>query len=474
VPFRQRIGGTASASLGVAVAVLAVAITTALVYPLKGIAPVQALAVVYLVAVLLVSSVWGGWLGIATALGSAMAFNFFHLPPTGRFAIREGQNWVALAVFLVAAVIVSTLAQRARRQAAEAHDRQDEADLAADLARLLLRGSGRDDALPAVSRRLAQALGLSSATIELQPVDSDERRAAFALSDRSHQIGTLILPSGLPEGALMRVRRHIVPALEALLAAALERDALLSDVVETSALRRSDALKTALLRTVSHDLRSPLTAILIAHEALGTEGLSDEEHEQLLAGVGLEATRLSRLIDNLLDLSRLEADAAEPQRQWCSIEEVIDAALVHLDASVDAVSLSVGTDLSPVRADAAQLERALANLLDNALRHSGGHPVSVRARNVGSRILIRIVDRGAGVPPADLERIFEPFYRSETGQAGQRGSGLGLAIARGFIEVNGGRVWAESLPGQGTSFVVELPRDPELPAAEQVSVALRT
>ena len=185
----------------------------------------------------------------------------------------------------------------------------------------------------------------------------------------------------------------------------------------------------------------------------------------MIADVGVEATRLSRLIDDLLDLSRLEADAAQPHRQWCSIEEVIDAALDDLGAPPAVTAVTVDSNLPLVRADAAQLGRALANLLENALRHAGGHPVSVRARDIGNRIFIRIVDRGPGVPPAQLERIFEPFFRSGTDQTGHRGSGLGLAIARGFVEVNGGRVWAESLPGQGTSFVVELPLDAAIATA---------
>ena len=252
--LRLRQGGGASLLVGAGVAVLAVALTTLLLYPLTDLAPVESLGVVYLVAVLLVSSLWGARLGIATAVGGAAAFNFFHIPPTGRFTISEGENWVALG-----------------------------------------------------------------------------------------------------------------------------------DVVETTALRRSDSLKTALLRAVSHDLRSPLTAILTAKEALRSPSLSPAEHDELVADIGTEAMRLSRLIDNLLDLSRLEAQAAEPHRTWCSLEEVIRAAVDDLDLPPGTFSLSLDHDLPQVRADAAQLERAFANLLENASRYSGGHPVSVRARDVGSR-----------------------------------------------------------------------------------------
>jgi two-component system sensor histidine kinase KdpD len=253
------------------------------------------------------------------------------------------------------------------------------------------------------------------------------------------------------------VQVRIVPALEALLAAALERDALQAEVVETAALRRSDVIKTALLRAVSHDLRSPLTAILTSAEALRSPSLTGDERAELTGSVIDEATRLSRLIDDLLDLSRLEADAADPHPEWCSVEEVVHAAIDDLNLPGEAFRLAIDADLPPVRADAAQLRRAFANLLENAHRHSNGHPVSVRARDIGGRILLRFVDRGPGVAPAQRERIFEPFYRSGTKDTGHRGSGLGLAIVRGFIEANGGRVWVESLPEQATSFVVELP-----------------
>ena len=446
--------------LGIVAALAAIAATTLLVYALDDVAPVVSLGVVYLVAVLLVSSGWGLRLGIATAVASALAFNFFHIPPTGRFSIREGENWVALAVFLITAVAASTLAGRARARAREAEQRRQEADLGAEMARLLLRGGRLEEALPVVAHRLAQALGLPSVAVDLRAVDGDERRVAFALDEGTRRIGTLLVPASLAEGVTDRLQRRIVPQLEALLAAALERDELLGDVVETAALRRSDVLKTALLRAVSHDLRSPLTAILAAADALQSTGLSADERRELVRDIATEATRLSRLIDNLLDLSRLEARAAEPHREWCSIAEVLEAAVDDLHLPDGSFKLSIDEDLPQVRADAAQLERAFANLLENSSRYAGGHPVSVRARAVGKRIVVRVVDRGPGIASAQRDRIFEPFYRSATDGTSHRGSGLGLAITRGFLEVNGGTVSVESLPGQGTTFVVELPLEP--------------
>jgi two-component system, OmpR family, sensor histidine kinase KdpD len=442
---------------GALVAVAAIALTTLVIYPLKQIAPSVALGVVYLLGVLLVASLWGAWLGVATAIGSAAAFNFFHLDPTGRFTIAKGQEWVALGVFLVTAIVASELAQRARARADEADQRRREAALAAEMARLLLRSDDLDAALSDLAHRLSQLLGLPSAAIELRAVDGDDRRLAFPLREGPRQLGTLLVPADTPEATLRRIQERIVPALEAVLAAAIERDELLGNRVEAAALRRSDIVKTALLRAVSHDLRSPLTAILTAAGPLEAETLSDEQRRELGAVVREEATRLSRLIDNLLDLSRLEADAAEPRIEWCDIGEVIHKAIEDLHKPQGTFRVQVATDMPLIRADAAQLERAFANLLENSARHSGGHAVVVRAWPLQNRIMVRIVDRGPGIPPAQRERVFEPFYRSGTERTGHRGSGLGLAIARGFVQANGGKLWVESLPGQGTSFVLEFP-----------------
>jgi two-component system, OmpR family, sensor histidine kinase KdpD len=452
--------------IGSAVAVLAVAVTTLAVYALRGAAPVASLGVVYLLAVLLVASRWGVYLGIGTAVLSALAYNWFHIPPTGRFTIKNGENWVALVVFLVAALVASELAERARMRAAEADQRRREADLAAEMARVLLRGGDLRASLATASQRLAAALELPSASIELGVHDADDRRVAFPLREGSSQIGTLVLPRDVPEATLSRAQERVVPALEALLAAALERDRLLSDAVETEALRRSDVVKTALLRAVSHDLRSPLTAILAAAEPLDAARIADAERHELAGVVREEAQRLSRLIDNLLDLTRLEAGAADPRPEWSSVEEVIQSAIDDVGLPRERFEVHVRDDLPLVRADAAQLERAISNLLANSARYSPDHPVLIRAWPLHNRVMIRVVDRGPGIPPAQRERVFEPFYRAGTEETGHRGSGLGLAIARGFVEANGGRISVESLPGQSTSFVIELPLEPEQRADE--------
>jgi two-component system sensor histidine kinase KdpD len=280
--------------------------------------------------------------------------------------------------------------------------------------------------------------------------EDDDRRVALPLTGG----GALVVPRDSPAPVLDALRDRIAPALGTLMAAARDREALTREVVETAALRRSDELKTALLRSVSHDLRTPLTTIVAAGDALGSASLPEEDRLELAAAIGVEGERLTRLVDKLLDLSRLQAGAATPRRDWCSLEEVIRSAADATGASPAQLKLSLDPDLPYIEADAAQLERAFANLIENALGHSGGAPVSVRARVTGGRLLIRVVDAGPGIPPAEQDRIFEPFYRSPDAPAGTTGSGLGLAIVKGFIEANGGRVHVESLPGQGATFVV--------------------
>jgi two-component system, OmpR family, sensor histidine kinase KdpD len=445
---------------GVIAACVLVALCTLIIYPLKQVAPVVSLGVVYLLAVLVVSAASGAGLGVLTGVLSAAAFNFFHLPPTGKFTIASSSNWVALVAFFVAAMLASSVAEVIRTRAREAGDRRSEADLSAEMARILLRGNTLAEALPTAAARLAAALELSSAAIELGPIEASDRRLVFALRDGTRRMGTLAVPADTSQAALGRLTERVVPALEALLSAALEREALQAEVVETSALRRADVVKTALLRAVSHDLRSPLTAISAAGEAIGSPRLTSEEREELAMVIQEESQRLSRLVDNLLDLSRLEAGAAPPRYQWTSVEEAIGEALRDLAARPEEFSLSLDRDLPLLNVDPAQLERAFVNVLENARRHSGGFAVSVRARRVRGRLVVRIVDRGPGIPSAQRDRVFEPFYRAGTAEGGHRGSGLGLAISRGFIEANGGTLHVESLPGQGATFVFELPIEP--------------
>src|SRR6202042_3025992 len=319
--------------IGIAVSVVSVAVAPAAISALEHLAPVVSLSVVYLPAVLLVSAYWGLPLGLVTSLLSAAAFNFFHLPPTGRFTIADSRNWVALGAFTVVAVTVSTVADVARSRALEADRRRAEADLAAAVARDLLVGSETESALAAAARSVAEALGLGPVSIELGVVEPDRRRRVFELSGADGaQVATLLVPRRLPADAEHRLLAYVVPALGALVAIALRRDALQAEAVETAALRRSDDIKTALLRAVSHDLRTPVTAIVAAGHALGSDSLTPGERSELSTAVVEEGEQLAALVDKLLDLSRLQAGRAEPRRDWVSLEDVVHAAREGLSA----------------------------------------------------------------------------------------------------------------------------------------------
>jgi K+-sensing histidine kinase KdpD len=248
-------------------------------------------------------------------------------------------------------------------------------------------------------------------------------------------------------------------ALAALRAVTEERERLAEDALEAEALRRSDALKTALLRAVSHDLRSPLMAILTSAGALAHDELAlgpDDRHELAETILG-EATRLDRLVDNLLDLSRLQAGAAAPDPGDWPVDDLVLQALDSIEEGARVEVLLPEEDSPLVHADLHQAERIVANLVENALRYSpANEPVRVQVRATASEVLVRVVDHGPGIPSGEADRIFEPFQRGSL-RVPTRGAGLGLAIARGFAEANAGRVWVESHEGQGATFVLALP-----------------
>ncbi len=357
---------------GVLATAAVVALATLLVYPLKEVAPAVSLGVVYIPGVLFISTFWGWRIGLLAAVASALAFNWFHIPPTGRFDVAADRDAVALVTFVIVAVAGSALAEMARARAAEAERRRQETDTV-----------------------LAELRELTA-----------------------------------------------------------ERDRIEAEAIEAGALRRSDELKTALLRSVSHDLRTPLTSIIAAGTALDSPTLTEQERHELSEAVVQEGQRLSRLVENLLDVSRLESGSAEPRREPVDLAGLLEAARESIGGNHETIKLGVDSDIPSLVADPVQLERAFANLLENGVRHGGGRPVLVRSRETGGRLVVRVVDQGPGIPEGERERIFEPFYRRESGN---QGFGLGLAIAKGFIEANGGEVAVESVPGQGSTFVVSFP-----------------
>ena len=455
--FRQAIAVAASAA--------AVAAVTGLIFALRPVAPVLSLGVLYVFAVLPVAVAEGLPYAIAVSVASMLAFNWFFLPPRHTLALRDSENWVVLAVYLVTAVVVSGLAAASRRRAAEAEQREREAALLAGVSAALLESSHVQNELREIGTRVAAVLGSGRASIELESRRRPERgEAAHDLAVGERHVGRLFVDaSSRPPDP--RIAGRLLPALASLLAVAGDRERLAGKALEAEALRRSDAIKTAILRAVSHDLRSPLTAIMASVEGLEstTLELTDADREELLAAISVETRRLDRLVSNLLDLSRLEVGAAAPRRELWTLDALVGRALDQLGRGAERVSVALPDDTPAVLADGTQIERALVNLLDNALKFSSeDDAVELAVETRGGDVLVRVTDRGPGLSQRDLERIFDPFERGEGGLGGQ-GTGLGLAIARGFAQANGGRLWAEAPDGPGTTFVLALPRT-EVPA----------
>jgi two-component system sensor histidine kinase KdpD len=439
---------------GVLCSIAAVAVVTGVIFLVKPYVPVLSLGVLYVFAVLPIAVIWGLRLALPVSVASMLAFNWFFLPPIHTFTIAESENWFALAVYLATAVVVSELAARARRRAAAAEQRERESALLAELATELLRGRELGDELGEVGSRTASVLGVPEATIELGSVHRPPPNSSphlLEVADRT--VGTIYTPAGSdPNVAALH---RFLPAFSALLAVAVERDRLEREALEAEALRRSDLVKTALLRAVSHDLRSPLTGIRTAVGALRnpTLHLSDDDRTELLETIDLDSDRLSRLVGDLLDLSRLEAGGAAPEPELWTLDDLVREAVDALGAR-DRVEIAGEAPL--VNVDATQIQRVLANLIENALKFSPpGAAVHVRITATRKEAIVRVVDQGPGLEETEIERVFEPFYRR--GSDTRSGAGLGLAIARGFAAANGGRVWAESRPGQGATFALALP-----------------
>jgi two-component system sensor histidine kinase KdpD len=432
----------------------AVAIATGLVYLLRPIAPDLSLGVLYVLPVMAVAVAFGVTYAVACAIASMLAFNFFFLPPVHNFSLQDSENWVALGVYLGTAIVVGQLAAQARRRTTEAEQREREATLVADVSLTLLRSEHVQEELRGIASRTAKVLGAEGARIELGSVRRPEDdETAFDLEAGDRSVGRVFFKRGAEPGS--DTLRRVLPALASILAVAQDRERLGLKAVEAETLRRSDAIKTALLRSVSHDFRSPLTAVRAAVDGLSSPSLhlGVSDREELLQTIDVEARRLERLVHNLLDLSRLQADAAEPRPELWTADGIIGQALEGLGEGAERVVVNLGVEAT-LRVDGAQAERALVNLIENALKFSSPTDVvDVGVETVAGEARIRVTDRGPGLTEAQLRRIFDPFERG----ASRSGTGLGLTIARGFAEANGGRIWAESKEGGGASFVLAFP-----------------
>jgi two-component system sensor histidine kinase KdpD len=440
--------------------VAAVAVATGLVALLDEVAPVTGLGVLYILAVLFVAIRRGQLAALTTAVLSVITLNFFFIEPRYHLTIADSQNVVALGVFLIAALVVSRLAASARDQRREAERRallasarEREATILAEAASSLLAGGDLENEL-AHLETTAWLPAEAGIRIELSPAPT-QRGEEIAVPLSATRPGWVY---GTPEAGWDRESlERLAEALAGVLEVARERDRLVARSAEAEAARRADVAKTALLHAISHDLRSPLTAITTAASGLRHDSLESGDREALVQAIEAESDRLSRLVDDLLDLSRIEAGAVHPRTDWCDLSDVVASAVAQIATREDQhlIDLDLPTDLPLVRADAAQVERVFSNLLSNALKFSPpGSAVRVSGGSGAGKVTVRVSDQGGGVPRTKRAEIFKPFVR---GRDPKGGSGLGLAICKGLVEANGGEIRLESAGAPGATFSVSFP-----------------
>ena len=444
--------------LGLAIPV----VLTALLLPVRDSLSLSTVLLAFLLGVVATSLVGGLVPAVVTAVEASLLANFYFVPPVGTFTIAEPENAFAIAVFVGVGAVVATIVDRSAVRAAQAARRGAEANVLVSLSAGVLR---RQDGVRALLDQARETFGMHSAALfervggaaSVIEVSGDEPPTSPDRADVSVDAGpSLVLAlSGAP---LPASDRRILDAFAAQTAAILDRDRLAAKAADAARLRQSDAVRTALLTAVSHDLRTPLAGIKASLTTLLDPDLrlDDEDRRALLHDAARSADRLDALVSNLLDLSRIQTGEVCARLEPTSLDEVLQRALrgVPEDRVVDETA-----DSTPLlQTDAGLLERCVANLVENAVRHSPeGRPVRLCAAEVpGRQLQLRIIDRGPGVAAVERDRMFEPFQRLGDVPAGS-GVGLGLAVARGLAEAVGAAVEAEDTPGGGLTMVVAVP-----------------
>jgi two-component system sensor histidine kinase KdpD len=454
---------------GAAVAAVLLAAATPLFILVRGSVTFASDLAIYLLVVVITSLVGGFWPAVAAAVAGSALLNYYFAPPLHTFTIADGNNIAALVIFLLVAVLVSQVVDRSARRSVLATRRGAEAETLAALAGSLLRG---EQALPALLARVQETFGMHSVSLLRRETTVPGPADAWTILD---SVGTD--PPKLPTGAdasvdidheqTLALRGHplraddqrLLTAFAAEVAVAYQQRKLAETTHAVESLSAAERARTALLNAVSHDLRTPIASAKAAVSSLraGDVVWSDIDRNELLAGADTALDRLTELVTNLLDLSRLQAGALPVLCAPVGLDDVVARALDQLDPPQRTVSVDFPADLPDSIADAGLLERVVANLLQNALRYSPHDvPVRVTASAHDSRVELRVIDRGPGIPSDDADSVFLAFQRHGDIPSNGAGVGLGLAIARGFTEAMGGTVAAEQTPGGGATLVVRL------------------
>lgn len=410
------------------------------------------------------------------------------MPPVHRLTIASAENVLALLVFLIVAALVSSVVDLAARRTAQAARASAEAETLGTLAGSLLRG---EQALPALLERVLETFAMTSVTLLRRDSEAPASSGAVAGSARGLRGAWQCVASTGPEPCLrpedgdtevgvgddlvLSLRGRTLPAADQRILAAFAaqvavviRQKQLTEAADAARpLAESDRVRTALLNAVSHDLRTPLATAKVAVSSLrmGDIALSTQDRHELLADADTALDRLTALVTNLLDLSRLQAGVLSVFPRPVGLDDVVALALDHV-AHDRPILLDVPDALPEVLADPGLLERVIVNVVQNALRYAPvEHPVRISASALGSRVELRVIDRGPGIPRADREAVFAPFQRRhDHPTVDGAGVGLGLAIARGLLEAMSGELTVEDTPGGGLTLVAALPAAPGEPA----------
>ncbi len=471
--------------LGAVGALALVALAVLCLLPLRGSLDTGTVALILLIPPVVAAS-GGAWLGAGAAVASGLAFSFFFTQPYQSFRIESDASVAALLVYVCISLVFAVLAARLREARALANRRARNASLLGSVAVEMIRQSRLEPPLRSALHDLVEALELRGAylevvnalgeRVELESGDASDARPL--VSDRTSPNVVLREPGGLSlvpiatgdatygylsvdpgdDHELGADAHRLLESFAGVVALAVARSEMEEQAVRQRSLEETDRLRRALLHSVSHDLRTPLTVIRTIAAALRSAEVAPAERDAMLADVEHEATRLTRLVTNLLEVSRVESGALQPARVPVPVEELCRAALddARLALGEHLVQIDVEPDLPPVEVDETMLRQVLVNLLENAAAHDPG-PIVLRARRAGTRLELRVADHGPGVPEAARERVFEAFerLRARDGVRG-RGTGLGLAIVRGFVEAHSGTIHVETTPGGGATFVVSL------------------
>lgn len=477
--------------------------------------PDSSIPLLILVGVLFSSLRYGHSAAVLSSVVAVLGYNFLFLQPLYTFTIANAENIYTFFVFLAVALITSTLTARIRAQAEAARIREARTASLYDFSRMVTGAAAEDDILWAVVHHVAATskaqslvlmpedgrLGIRAAYPPEDQIDDKAKIAADWAWEKGEPAGcgTGTLPSSdwlfLPlrtaerklgalgirfpddRPALGPDERRLLDALAGQAALAIERSLLNKDVEEARVSAETEKLRSALLSSISHDLRTPLASIIGGVSSLMNFGRQIDEsgRKELLQTVRDEAERLNRFVGNLLDMTRIEAGAMQPKLGWVDPEEIVATAVKRAASLTQGHEIRI--DIEPgmplLRADYILIEQVLINLLDNAAKYSPkGSPVDVRLRQGGGRVVLTVTDAGSGIPAGELEQVFDMFYRVKAGDRQVAGTGLGLSICRSILKAHGGEIRAESpvADGRGTRMIVTLPLEeqPAMPAEEQM------